>query len=122
VESRDNEGHVGGLNLREGRAREERQAIDVLDRLVPLAQEAPGIETPFREAVGVTQDLERRGEAEERQAGTQAERDVALSMRKAGAQVDAKGLVRMDWALVLRTIASAPETFTVTPRNPDQSL
>ncbi len=42
--------------------------------------------------------------------------------RKAGASVDAGGVVRMDRALLLDTVARAPETFEVTTRNPEQTL
>lgn len=49
--------------------------------------------------------------------------DQALDLyRKAGASVDATGVVRMDRALLLDTVARAPETFEVTTRNPDQTL
>ena len=49
--------------------------------------------------------------------------DQALDLyRKAGASVDAAGVVRMDRALLLDTVAMAPETFEVTTRNPDQTL
>ena len=49
--------------------------------------------------------------------------DIALDLfRKAGADVDDSGVVRMDRNLVMETIATAPETFTVTPRNPDNTL
>jgi trimethylamine--corrinoid protein Co-methyltransferase len=55
--------------------------------------------------------------------GIEVAGDAALDLfRKAGAQVDAKGLVRMDRGLLRETIAKAPETFTVTPRNPDQAI
>jgi trimethylamine--corrinoid protein Co-methyltransferase len=55
--------------------------------------------------------------------GIEVAGEAALSLfRKAGAQVDAKGLVRIDRALLVDTIASAPATFTVTPRNPDQAI
>ena len=49
--------------------------------------------------------------------------DQALDLfRRAGADVGDDGIVRMDRALVMQTIASAPETFTLTPRNPDRAL
>ena len=49
--------------------------------------------------------------------------DQALDLfRKAGATVDESGVVRMDRALLLETVAKAPEIFEVTPRNPDQTL
>lgn len=42
---------------------------------------------------------------------------------KAGAEVDHDtGVVRLDRGLVLETIASAPERFTLTPRNPDHAI
>ena len=49
--------------------------------------------------------------------------DQALDVfRKAGASVDENGVVRMDRGLLLETVANAPETFEVTPRNPEQTL
>ena len=49
--------------------------------------------------------------------------DMALDLfRKAGADVSKSGMVRMDRNLVMDTIATAPETFTVTPRNEDNLL
>ena len=49
--------------------------------------------------------------------------EQALALfRDAGADVGADGIVRMDRALVMQTIANAPETFTLTPRNPANAL
>ena len=49
--------------------------------------------------------------------------DQALALfRQAGASVDQAGVVRIDRALLLETIALAPEQFTVTPRNPEQAM
>lgn len=49
--------------------------------------------------------------------------DKALELfRKAGADVSDDGLVCMDRHLMMETIASAPETFTITPRNHDNIL
>ncbi len=49
--------------------------------------------------------------------------DIALDLfRRAGAEVDDGGVVRMDRNLLLQTIASAPETFTMHSRNPDNAL
>ena len=46
--------------------------------------------------------------------------DLALARyREAGAEIDANGVVRMDRALLLETVARAPSSFDVTPRNPD---
>ncbi len=42
--------------------------------------------------------------------------------RKAGASVDERGIVRMDRELLLQTVAQAPETFDVVPRNAEQTL
>ena len=57
------------------------------------------------------------------EAGIEVLGDMALDLfRQAGAEVDAEGVVRMDRALLLDTVAQAPETFSVTPRNPEQVL
>lgn len=49
--------------------------------------------------------------------------DQALALfRNAGAEVSADGIVRMDRALVLETIAHAPSDFTLTPRNPSNAI
>ena len=49
--------------------------------------------------------------------------DKALELfRSAGAQVNDDGIVCMDRGLVMETIAHAPEQFTITPRNPDNTL
>jgi trimethylamine--corrinoid protein Co-methyltransferase len=42
--------------------------------------------------------------------------------RKAGASVDDDGVVRMDRALLLETVARAPARFDVVPRNPAQAM
>ncbi|MEZ5479381.1 MAG: trimethylamine methyltransferase family protein [Thiolinea sp.] len=42
--------------------------------------------------------------------------------RQAGAEVDDNGVVRLDRHLVLETLRQAPDTFTVTPRNPANTL
>jgi len=49
--------------------------------------------------------------------------EQALALfRAAGADVADDGLVRIDRHLLMETISSAPETFTITPRNPDKLL
>ena len=49
--------------------------------------------------------------------------EMALDLfRKAGASVDDNGVVRMDRALLLETVALAPERFEVATRNPEQTL
>jgi len=49
--------------------------------------------------------------------------DEALALfRAAGAEVGADGIVRMDRALVLETVARAPAEFTLTPRNPANAI
>ncbi len=42
--------------------------------------------------------------------------------RRAGAEVDDGGVVRMDRGLVLETVARAPASFEVVPRNPEQKI
>jgi trimethylamine--corrinoid protein Co-methyltransferase len=57
------------------------------------------------------------------QEGIEVLGDQALDLfRKAGASVDEQGVVRMDRGLLLETVAQAPETFEVVPRNPEQTL
>ncbi len=49
--------------------------------------------------------------------------DMALDLyRRAGAEVDENGVVRMDRNLLLETVSKAPSSFDVTPRNPDQRM
>ena len=49
--------------------------------------------------------------------------EQALNLfRNAGASVDDVGVVRIDRNLLLETVALAPETFTVTPRNAEQAM
>ncbi len=49
--------------------------------------------------------------------------DDALALfRQAGAEIDADGVVRIDRALLLETVALAPERFTVTPRNAERAI
>ncbi len=49
--------------------------------------------------------------------------DQALELfRNAGAEVGTDGIVRLDRALVLETIARAPADFTLTPRNPANAI
>jgi len=57
------------------------------------------------------------------QEGIEVLGDQALAMfRKAGTSVDDKGVVRMDRDQLLEIIAQAPESFTMTPRNPEQAI
>jgi len=49
--------------------------------------------------------------------------DIALNtLRNGGAEIDDNGIVRMDRAMVMETIATAPDTFSVTPRNAENTL
>ncbi len=49
--------------------------------------------------------------------------ELALQLfRDAGADVSDAGIVRMDRHLVMETIAQAPSTFNLVPRNPDNTL
>jgi len=55
--------------------------------------------------------------------GVEVMGDQALDLfRKAGASVDEKGVVRMDRALLLETVAQAPQSFAVETRNPERRL
>jgi trimethylamine--corrinoid protein Co-methyltransferase len=57
------------------------------------------------------------------QEGVEVVGDEALALfRQAGASVDDNGVVRIDPSLLMETVALAPETFTVTPRNPAQAI
>lgn len=42
--------------------------------------------------------------------------------RNAGAEVDQAGIVRMDRALVMETVAKAPGPFSITPRNKERAI
>lgn len=49
--------------------------------------------------------------------------DQALELfRNAGAEVDQAGIVRMDRALVMETVAKAPGPFSITPRNKERAI
>jgi len=49
--------------------------------------------------------------------------DMALDLfRNAGAEVDNRGVVRVDRGLLLETVAQAPSSFDVVPRNAEQIL
>jgi len=49
--------------------------------------------------------------------------ELALQLfRQAGAEVSDSGLVRMDRHLVMETIAHAPSSFNLVPRNPDNTI
>ncbi len=57
------------------------------------------------------------------QVGIEVLGDQALALfRKAGASVDDNGVVRMDRHQLLEIVAQAPESFTMTPRNPEQAI
>jgi len=48
--------------------------------------------------------------------------DALAVFSKAGAEVGADGVVRMDRGLVMQAIATAPSEFEVTPSNPDRAI
>lgn len=55
--------------------------------------------------------------------GVEVMGELALQkFRDAGADVSKNGLVKMDRNLVMETISTAPETFTLTPRNPENTF
>jgi len=57
------------------------------------------------------------------QQGIEVLGDLALeAFRNAGAEVSKSGLVKMDRALVLETVAHAPKEFNLTARNPENTI
>ncbi len=106
---------------RRGRARAEAPAVLIhqLERKVLRNRFRP-LEALDEEQLEFVHDMSMRIVEEE---GIEVLGDMALDLfRQAGASVDAQGVVRMDRALLLDTVAQAPETFAVTPRNPEQIL
>ncbi len=94
-------------------------AIRQLDHKVLRNRFAP-LEPLDEEQLEFIHDISLRIVEEE---GIEVLGDQALDLfRKAGASVDENGVVRMDRGLLLETVARAPETFEVTPRNPEQTL
>ena len=94
-------------------------AIHQLDKKVLRNRFAP-IEALDEEQLEFIHDISLRILEEE---GIEVMGDQALTLfRKAGASVNESGVVRIDRQLLLETVAKAPETFTVTPRNPDQAM
>jgi len=94
-------------------------AIRQIDRKVLRNRFAP-LEALDEEQLEFIHDISLRIVEEE---GVEVMGDQALDLfRNAGASVDENGVVRMDRALLLETVAQAPETFDVVPRNPEQKL
>ena len=57
------------------------------------------------------------------QQGIEVLGEIALdTFRRAGAEVSDAGIVRMDRGLVMEAISTAPASFTLTPRNPENAL
>ena len=93
--------------------------IHQLDRKI-LRNRFPPIQALDEEQLEFVHDVSMRIVEEE---GIEVLGDMALDLfRKAGASVDDQGVVRMDRALLLDTVAKAPEQFTVTPRNPENAI
>ncbi len=94
-------------------------AIHQLDKKVLRNRFAP-IEALDEEQLEFIHDISMRILEQE---GIEVMGDQALELfRKAGASVDDAGIVRIDRNLLLETVAQAPETFNVTPRNAGQSM
>ena len=94
-------------------------AIRQLDRKVLRNRFAP-LEALDEEQLEFIHNISLRIVEEE---GIEVMGDQALDLfRKAGASVDEHGVVRMDRALLLETVALAPESYDVVPRNPEQTL
>ena len=93
--------------------------IHQLDRKILRNRFRP-IEALDEEQLEFVHDMSMRIVEEE---GIEVLGDMALDLfRQAGASVDEQGVVRMDRALLLDTVASAPEQFDVTPRNPENTI
>ena len=93
--------------------------IHQIDRKILRNRFAP-LEALEPEQLEFVHDISLRIVEEE---GVEVMGDQALDLfRKAGAEVDEKGVVRMDRALLLETVAQAPETYDVVTRNPEQTL
>ncbi len=102
-----------------GPSLEKAPAIRQLERKQLRNRFAP-IEALDEEQLEFIHDISLRILEEE---GIEVMGDQALALfRQAGAKVGEGGVVRIDRNLLLETIAQAPETFTVTPRNPDQAM
>jgi trimethylamine--corrinoid protein Co-methyltransferase len=94
-------------------------AVRQIDRKILRNRFAP-LEPLDEEQLEFIHDISLRIVEEE---GIEVLGDQALDLfRKAGASVDEQGVVRMDRGLLLETVAQAPETFEVVPRNPEQTL
>jgi trimethylamine---corrinoid protein Co-methyltransferase len=94
-------------------------AIRQIDRKVLRNRFTP-LEALDAEQLEFIHDVSMRIVEEE---GVEVMGDQALDLfRKAGASVDDKGTVRMDRALLLETVAQAPQSFAVETRNPEQTL
>ncbi len=94
-------------------------AIHQLDKKVLRNRFAP-IEALDEEQLEFIHDISLRILEEE---GIEVMGEQPLQLfRRAGASVDDGGVVRIDRNLLLETVAQAPETFTVTPRNPEQAM
>ena len=102
-----------------GGATTDKVAIRQIDRKVLRNRFAP-IEALDEEQLEFIHNVSLRILEEE---GIEVMGDQALALfRKAGASVDDNGVVRIDRNLLLETVALAPETFTVTPRNEAQAI
>ncbi len=94
-------------------------AIHQIDRKVLRNRFSP-LEALEPEQLEFIHDISLRIVEEE---GVEVMGDQALDLyRKAGAEVDENGVVRMDRALLLETVAQAPKTYDVVTRNPEQTL
>jgi len=93
--------------------------IHQIDKKVLRNRMAP-LEPLDAEQLELIHDLSLRILEEE---GIEVMGEHALNLfRTAGATVDNNGIVRIERGLLLDTVALAPETFAVTPRNADQTL
>ena len=102
-----------------GRAPARRPTITQIDRKVLRNRFAP-LEPLNEEQLECVHDLSMQILEEQ---GIAVVGEVALALfRKAGAKINGNGNVCIDRALLLETIAAAPASFTVTPRNPSHAI
>lgn len=102
-----------------GAATTKTAAIRQIDRKILRNRFAP-IEALDEEQLEFIHNISLRILEEE---GIEVMGEQALALfRKAGASVDSNGVVRIDRDLLLDTVALAPETFTITPRNETQAI
>lgn len=106
----------GGSRRHAGQAHAAIQQIEAAQKRNPFAPMAPLSEDQLEFVHEMSMRI-----LEEQGIEVMGEQALAV-FRRAGAEVRADGLVKIDRHLLLETIAHAPESFTVKPRNPARSI